>query len=899
MRDRVFVAVLGLVLVAKAIPAVAVKPILLKARDLEDRPLPGLSFAADAIVSRPTNRAGATELNLSSDQRVGQQIKLQLVTDSKRAQGWLLVNPQVNIPSASEPAEVVLMRRSSFRQIAAEVRDRQRQIGSRPSQIAAGDPKRTLIDAATRYGLSAEQAEAALRSFADTQDPRDRGIASYLEGHYAQAEEILAGAVEKKKSDLVDTLLYLGASRYDQGKYQAAADTFRAALVLHPEDEVLLSRLTSSLLKLAAWPEAEPLLRRALSISAKSHGPHHPAVAAALNNLAELLKATNRLGEAERLLRRALTIAEKGYAPDHTDVARCLNNLAQLLLATNRPSEAEPLMRRALKIDEKSFGPDHPDVATSLKNLAQLLEDTNRLGEAEPLMRRALAIHEKSYGLDHPEVAGDLSGLAGLFLDTKRLSEAEPLLRRALTIDEKSFGPDHPDVATVLKNLAQLLKDTNRLGEAEPLMRRALAIHEKSYGLDHPEVAGDLSGLAGLFLDTKRLSEAEPLLRRALTIDEKSFGPDHPAVAIALNNLAQLLQATKRLGEAEPLMRRALAIDEKSYGPDHPAVAIALNNLAQLLLVTKRLIEAEPLMRRALTIFEKSYGPDHPAVATTLNNLALLLKATNRLGEAQPLMRRAIEIAVEFQRRSGHEHPNQAAILSNYKALLEAINEPSATRAAAASSRRHPKAKGLRASSSFAVLLGLLGAILTLGAWLWLRSPGPSPPPPKPRGHAIRAQVFDMQGRPVAASTVRTSADDEPKRMPDGRRETEVQTARVLVSGLVSLQTDLREREGIGWTYTWGRIPTQEPRSGSSNRKPRSWGEGGRWIWPRPVLWSHFSKRRRAGSVDDRRTGQRELKLAAPQETSVRLRIELTNFSLGRSWPELGPLGKTAGRERR
>ena len=56
-------------------------------------------------------------------------------------------------------------------------------------------------------------------------------------------------------------------------------------------------------------------------------------------------------------MRRALAIDEKSLGPDHPDVARDLNNLAQLLQATNRLSEAEPLMRRALAIDEKSFGP--------------------------------------------------------------------------------------------------------------------------------------------------------------------------------------------------------------------------------------------------------------------------------------------------------------------------------------------------------------------------------------------------------------------------------------------------------------------------------------------------------------------------------------------------------------
>ena len=69
-----------------------------------------------------------------------------------------------------------------------------------------------------------------------------------------------------------------------------------------------------------------------------------------------------------------------------------LNNLAELLRATNRLAEAEPLYRRALAIDEKSFGPEHPKVAIRLNNLAGLLRDANRLAEAEPLYRQVLRI---------------------------------------------------------------------------------------------------------------------------------------------------------------------------------------------------------------------------------------------------------------------------------------------------------------------------------------------------------------------------------------------------------------------------------------------------------------------------------------------------------------------------
>ena len=110
-------------------------------------------------------------------------------------------------------------------------------------------------------------------------------------------------------------------------------------------------------------------------------------------------------GQAEPHYRRALAIAEANFPPTDTRIAIRLNNLAQLLKATNRLGEAEPLMRRALGIDEASYGKDHPSVAIRLNNLAGLLQDTNRLGEAEPLMRRHLVIFlafERATGHAHP-----------------------------------------------------------------------------------------------------------------------------------------------------------------------------------------------------------------------------------------------------------------------------------------------------------------------------------------------------------------------------------------------------------------------------------------------------------------------------------------------------------------
>ena len=82
-----------------------------------------------------------------------------------------------------------------------------------------------------------------------------------------------------------------------------------------------------------------------------------------LNNLARGSLQSHepaRRGRAAHAAAR-LAIDETRLGPDHPNVAIRLNNLAQLLKATNRLAEAEPLMRRALAIDENTLRPRSPE----------------------------------------------------------------------------------------------------------------------------------------------------------------------------------------------------------------------------------------------------------------------------------------------------------------------------------------------------------------------------------------------------------------------------------------------------------------------------------------------------------------------------------------------------------
>ncbi|HJX63762.1 MAG TPA: tetratricopeptide repeat protein [Polyangia bacterium] len=70
---------------------------------------------------------------------------------------------------------------------------------------------------------------------------------------------------------------------------------------------------------------------------------------------------------------RHAAIDEASLGPNHPEVAIRLNNLALLLRATNRLSEAKPLFRRAVGIVESSLGSDHPYTLTFRENLELLL----------------------------------------------------------------------------------------------------------------------------------------------------------------------------------------------------------------------------------------------------------------------------------------------------------------------------------------------------------------------------------------------------------------------------------------------------------------------------------------------------------------------------------------------
>jgi hypothetical protein len=195
--------------------------------------------------------------------------------------------------------------------------------------------------------------------------------------------------------------------------------------------------------------------RNAVACEERASGPKSTRVAVLLQEYALALRARNRDSEAEPLLRRALSIQQTALKADPQVTVGVLNTLGNLLEGRKQLDEAERLERAALLLSEEKFGPESPQLAMTCTNLADVLWNEKRLRDAGLLYRRAIAIDAALYGADRPETAADVANLGMLMNDAGQSAAGDALLRQALAIYENTLGPTSDQARFVRDHLAK------------------------------------------------------------------------------------------------------------------------------------------------------------------------------------------------------------------------------------------------------------------------------------------------------------------------------------------------------------------------------------------------------------------------------------------------------------
>lgn len=381
--------------------------------------------------------------------------------------------------------------------------------------------------------VEAETAERVTQLLVDmfkTTDPRnalgeehsadallDRGAASVVAD---------GGPSEEITARLASTL---GQVYFNMGKQDRALPLWERALAArranHGEPHVEVARALHQLgvyhLEVGNFDEAEPLLLEALTqiqdqdasselkarcfqdlgllckhqgrldegagyywqaIALLYNSDQHMELGAAYNNLAALLRGTERNTEAAYFYHASLHHRRLALPPTHPDLAYSLNGLALLLMAQNPSKEVQCLLEEALDIRRASYGDLHPLVATSTHNLGGFYYRSGKFAEAQAYFEEGLAIRTRVYGVDHYLTWNARRAMTRNFVALKKWALAEDLFAQILTAYGRIWGAGHSSYASLHMEYGQLLMHQHRYEEAALLQKAATRHYLDAFG---------------------------------------------------------------------------------------------------------------------------------------------------------------------------------------------------------------------------------------------------------------------------------------------------------------------------------------------------------------------------------------------------------------------------------
>ncbi len=305
-------------------------------------------------------------------------------------------------------------------------------------------------------------------------------------------------------------------------------------------------RLAAFLVDDERYAEAEPLLREAVELDARSMAEDDPNRVPSLFGLATALsllgaergeryKGGPHMREAEDLWRRALTIVETNPAETNSERRRerlrgLALALAALLGAQGRLREAEEFVQRlvALGGEDAKNAQDVREgaVALALRGAEEQWDD----GKPEEAARAAWDFLTLLSEPPWDAVAGRDEVVQFLLdvLESVSMEEAtgnrgrldglptvEELLRAELERKVRLLGEQHEEHTRMMLHLARVMEDEGRLDEAEDLLRRALPIVGRTRGEMSRRYADVLTDLADVLRKRGKRGQAKTLAARA------------------------------------------------------------------------------------------------------------------------------------------------------------------------------------------------------------------------------------------------------------------------------------------------------------------------------------------------------------------------------------------------
>ncbi len=394
----------------------------------------------------------------------------------------------------------------------------------------------------------------------------------------------------------------LGAERYDE---------IAPALVLGTEADpspATQSRMAmlraKALHRLGRFDEAEQAAVAAIALARSAHGPRHPKLGTALEELANVQLQRGQLDEAIAAYHEVIHINEGVYGERSSQAAGTRGLLANARLAKGDEEQALLEYERALATLGELSTPDPVMEAIVQANYADALARVGRRPEAVKAGEQALALGREAYGDDSSKVAQMRINLGNAYHAVGQSAEGVRQYEEGLGVLETALGPDHPSVGILLLNLgiAQLALD--RLDAADESIMRGARLFERRNDPGSSWPARSWSARARLADARGDRAMASEYRGRAVQAYETLAREPTAELREAVYRHGRAMLAAERAEEAIVVLERAEALAQEVPTSEAEQAEI-LGQLARAQWATKaRRGEALATARRALGLAE-------------------------------------------------------------------------------------------------------------------------------------------------------------------------------------------------------------------------------------------------------------------------------------------------------
>jgi eukaryotic-like serine/threonine-protein kinase len=327
--------------------------------------------------------------------------------------------------------------------------------GARAITQRAVDDARALKDDGLLAAALLEHAAAV----SATGDQRDAAVLFEDAFHRAEAAGLDAIAADAAAQQV----FVVGVMLSDLPAGEAWARHAQAALDRLPERErpAIAATLATSVgnmwMDAERWAEARRQMELALELIEREHGPDHPLMVLALNDLGTVTRESDP-DAALAYFERSVEVGLRAFGEEHPDVALALGNVGTVHENRGDPHAALPYLLRAKRIAEAVYEPDQAKLGLAIFNVGVVEQQLGDRDAAVASFSRALRIWAPP-----GREPGPFDGLAHvhlgeLALGAGELDDAEAHFRSALARIGPAWGDDHPQCTVARDALAEIAR---------------------------------------------------------------------------------------------------------------------------------------------------------------------------------------------------------------------------------------------------------------------------------------------------------------------------------------------------------------------------------------------------------------------------------------------------------